>query len=80
MDKSLGNLLICLAWNSLGKWDLIFPQVEFAFNNSVNQSTGLKPFHIVYGRSPKGLIDLVELLNTRDDVDAFSEQMQGLHE
>ena len=80
MNKSLGNLLICLAWNTLGQWDSILPQVEFAFNNSVNQSTRLNPFHIVYGKSPKGLTDLVERLNKIDDVDAFSEQIQGLHE
>ena len=36
VNKSLGNLLRYLVGDSPGNWDLIFPQAEFAYNNSVN--------------------------------------------
>jgi hypothetical protein len=31
-------------------WDNVLPQAEFAYNDSVNRSTGKSPFEIVYGR------------------------------
>jgi hypothetical protein len=31
------------------QWDHILPQVEFAYNDSLNRSTGQSPFQIVYG-------------------------------
>ena len=30
-------------------WDLILSTTEFAYNNSVNRSTGKRPFQIVNG-------------------------------
>ena len=42
-------------------WDLILSTTEFAYNNSVNRSTGQSPFQIVNGYSPRTPIDLVPL-------------------
>jgi hypothetical protein len=39
---------------------VVIAQVEFGYNNSMNGSTGKIPFQLVYGRSPKGVVDLVK--------------------
>jgi len=36
-------------------------QEEFAFNNSINRSTGKSPFEILYGRQLRGITKLREL-------------------
>ena len=43
-NRSLGNLLRCLSQQHGGSWDSILPQAEYAYNDSVNRSTGLTPF------------------------------------
>jgi hypothetical protein len=48
-NRSLGNLLRCLVTDHVTSWDLVLPHAEFAFNNSVNRSTGCTPFEVVYG-------------------------------
>ena len=53
VNRSLRNLLKCLVGDKPKGWDMILPQIEFAYNNSVNRSTGKSPFQIVYGSSPK---------------------------
>ena len=65
------------------QWDLALPQVEFAYNDSPNRSTGLSPFNIVYGTNPRGVFELRDLgmiekrsANAKD----FSFDMQKLHE
>ena len=34
------------------------PQVEFSYNNYMNGSTGRSPFQIVYGSSPRTVLEL----------------------
>ena len=52
VNRSVGNMLRCLVGERLGNWDLMLAQAEFAYNSSVNRSTGMSPFQIVYGRLP----------------------------
>nr|GEW03807.1 hypothetical protein [Tanacetum cinerariifolium] len=47
------------------KIDLIIPQAEFAYNRSVNRTTGKIPFEVVYGRNlitPMDLVHVPEVL------------------
>ena len=53
VNRSLGNLLRCLVGDKPKGWDLILPQVEFAYNNSINMSTSKSPIQIIYGSSPR---------------------------
>jgi hypothetical protein len=45
---------------------------------------GKIPFHIVYGRSPKKIVDLLKLTNMEDkrsvDASEFAEGIQEMHE
>nr|GEX99671.1 RNA-directed DNA polymerase [Tanacetum cinerariifolium] len=52
-------------------WNLILPQAEFAYNRSVNRTTGKSPFEVVYGQNPITPLDLVfdpEVLNRESDL------------
>lgn len=40
------------------QWDTVLPQAEFAYNSTVNRSTGKSPFEIVYGHIPKHYLDI----------------------
>ena len=59
VNRSLGDLLRCLVWDRARDWDLILPLAKFAYNDSVNRSTGMSPFEIVKGYRPRKLVDLV---------------------
>ena len=61
VKKSLGNLLRCLVEDHLGNWDLILPQDEFAYNNSVNRSIRMSPFEVVHGYKLRKSTDLIPL-------------------
>jgi hypothetical protein len=56
--------------------------VEFAYNDSINRSTGKIPFQIVYGMQPRGVLELrdSEQNATRSaSVEDFTEAMKELH-
>ena len=53
VNRTLENLLRCLVGKKLKTWDLILPMTEFAYNDSVNRTTGLGPFKIVTGFKPR---------------------------
>ncbi|GKB89030.1 RNA-directed DNA polymerase, partial [Tanacetum coccineum] len=59
VNRSLGNLLGILIGDNAKQWDLILPQAEFAYNRSVNRTTGKIPFEDVYGRNSITPMDLV---------------------
>jgi hypothetical protein len=59
-NQSLGDLLRSLVTEHHTSWDQILPQAEFAYNDSVNRSTGKSPFQIFYGTQPRGFSELRE--------------------
>ena len=82
INHSLGNLLRCLVGDHQGTWDLILPRAQFAYNNSVNRSTGLSPHEIVYGHKPRAPIDLIPmspLQRASKSVETFACHMFELH-
>eukprot|EP00268_Persea_americana_P027145 TRINITY_DN26622_c0_g1_i3.p1 TRINITY_DN26622_c0_g1~~TRINITY_DN26622_c0_g1_i3.p1 ORF type:complete len:159 (+),score=14.35 TRINITY_DN26622_c0_g1_i3:59-478(+) len=65
VNCSLGNLLRCLVRDHLTTWDQVPPMAEFAYNNSINRSTGISPFEAVNGTIPRPPVDLVPLSKTK---------------
>ena len=64
-------------------WDLILPQVEFSYNNSVNRSTSRSPFQIVYGSSPRTTPKLRKMEQgerTSVEAEEFADHIKSLHE
>ncbi|GKA13326.1 RNA-directed DNA polymerase, partial [Tanacetum coccineum] len=70
VNRSLGNLLCSLIKDNVKQWDLILPQAKFAYNRSVNRTTGKSPFEVVYGWKQISLLDLVPIL----EVGRFSKE------
>jgi hypothetical protein len=65
VNISLRNLLKSLVTEHHNKWDQILPQVEFAYNDSPNRSTGKSPFQILYGMKPRGVSELRDLEHSK---------------
>ena len=65
------------------QWDQVLPQVEYAYNDSPNRSTGQSPFHIVYGMHPRGISELRNLGKEEmrsAEGEYFASRMQSIHE
>jgi hypothetical protein len=82
VNRSLGDLLRSLVTEHHSSWDQILPQAEFAYNDSVNRSTGKSPFQILYGTQPRGVSELREseqAATSSASAEEFAEAMQELH-
>jgi hypothetical protein len=53
MNK-IGDLLRSLVTEHHSQWDRILPQAEFAYNDSLNRSTGQSPFQDCIWNVAKG--------------------------
>jgi hypothetical protein len=82
VNRSLGDLMRSLVTEHHSSWDSILPQAEFAYNDSVNRSTGKSPFQIVYGTQPRGVSELRDSEQTATSsasAEEFAEAMKELH-
>lgn len=62
VNRSLWNLIRAkIVDNKEKQWVIFLSHMEFAFNTSVNRSTGKIPFEIVYSKLPNHNLDLVVL-------------------
>jgi hypothetical protein len=82
LSRSLGDLLRSLVTEHHSQWDHILPRAEFAYNDSLNRSTGRIPFQIVYGMQPRGVSELKDLeqneFRSASEED-FAKGMKELH-
>jgi hypothetical protein len=83
VNISLGDLLRSFVTKHHSQWDQILAQAEFAYNDSVNRSTGKSTFQIVYGMNLRGVLELRDLKkgNFRSArAKEFTAEMQELHD
>ena len=62
---------------------MVLAQIEFAYNNYVNRSTGKTPFEIVTRMKPRGVFDLRDVIVNEEkrsvEGEVFAEYMTSLH-
>ena len=83
VNSNIGNLLRCVIQDYQSSWDELLPTIEFSSNCSINRSTKLGPFHIVYGHVPKRLIDLHPITHEHPksfSAESFIEHVHIIHE
>jgi hypothetical protein len=82
VNRSLGDFLRSLVIEHHSSWDHILPQAEFAYNDSVNRSTGKSPFQVVYRMQSRGVSELRDSEQTATSsasAEEFVEAMKELH-
>jgi hypothetical protein len=52
-------MIKCYVNENLDDWDAKLPQLQFAYNSSINATTGFSPFYLATGRIPKMPLDLI---------------------
>jgi len=61
VNRTVDNLLRSICGDKPRAWDQALPQVEFAYNSSINNSIGILPFSIIYRKVSHHLLDLAKL-------------------
>jgi hypothetical protein len=82
VNRSLANMLRAQV-TSFGTWDIVLPKVEFEYNCSVNRSTRVAPFYVVYGYIPRGPLDLLPIEGpdkNPKDAESHVRNLQEIHE
>ena len=58
-NRTIINMLKSLSENQKKDWNKFLPKLAFAYNSTVNKSTGMSPFYLMYGRESRLPIDSV---------------------
>ncbi|CAM6101969.1 unnamed protein product [Calypogeia fissa] len=52
-NRTIEEMLRAFTLDEQLEWDRLLPLVEFAYNNSLNASTNVSPFYLMYGEHPQ---------------------------
>ena len=58
-NRTLDGMLKSLGKNEKKNWSKFIPKLAFAYNSTINKSTGFSPFFLMYGRESRLPIDSV---------------------
>lgn len=53
MNHTMAQMLAVSVNELKNDWDIVLPHIEFPYNSSVNQATGLAPNELHIGRIPR---------------------------
>ena len=59
MNRTIINMLKTLGEKEKENWKDLLPKLAYAYNSTVNKSTGYSPYYLMFGRSPRLPIDLM---------------------
>ncbi len=84
-NRTLHDLLRTLPPEKKRRWPQHLPQVTYAYNTTVHQTTGLTPYYLMFGCEPKLPVDFLlgtdaELAVTEDWVQQHQDQMRTARE
>lgn len=54
--QTLEDMFKACALENGGSWDIHFPLIEYAYNNSYHTSIGMAPYEALYGRKCRTLL------------------------
>jgi transposase InsO family protein len=73
-NRTLETMLRAFVNQKQNNWDMLLPALEFAYNNSVNPSTGFSPFYLNTGFHPNVPASLLQpTISTAPSVEEFVE-------
>jgi hypothetical protein len=82
-NRTIEEILRCYVNPHQDDWDEHLDTLEFAYNDSLNASTGFTPFYALYGRNPYSPLSLyfppARKLDEKESVTEFAERMQGVY-
>ena len=75
-NRSIEEMLRAYVDKRQNDWDERLGMVEFAYNNSAQNSSGFTPFYLCYGRHPVSPVNmLVQRESTNEVADSFLGQL-----
>lgn len=77
-NRTLKQMLRCFTNRYQTDWDHWLPQVNYAYNTTVQASTGFSPFHIIYGFKPVAAIHDLQSIHELDTqkLDPYIQQLK----
>jgi hypothetical protein len=61
VNRTLSTMLWAVLKKNVKFWEECLPHIEFSYNRSLNSTSKMCPFQIVYGFVPRALIDFLPL-------------------
>jgi len=68
MNRTLINMLKTLDENHKNNWKYHLPKLMFAYNSTINKTTGYSPFFLMFGRSSRLPIDKIFNIENNDNI------------